>query len=58
MFQKSEGQLFDQVTKDVKSMFTFEKWPLVSELKWKVYKNQQIRAVLNFSSAPKVTLKM
>ncbi len=30
-FKKSEGQLFDQVAKDTKSMFAFEKknpWPL------------------------------
>ncbi len=34
--QKSEGQLFDQVTKDVKSVFTFSRWPLMAELKLKM----------------------
>ncbi len=30
--------LFDQVAKDVKAMFTFEKQPLVAELKVKISK--------------------
>ncbi len=33
IFQKFEGQPFDQVAKEVKSVFTFSRWPLVAELK-------------------------
>ncbi len=37
------GTTFDQVAKDVESMVTFEKWPLVAELKLKVCQKQQIQ---------------
>ena len=46
--QKSEGQLFNQMAKDVKSIFTLEKWHQVAKLKLKVSENL---AFLNFSSA-------
>ncbi len=44
---KNLWYFFDQVTKDIKSMFTFEKWPLVAELKFK-WPNLQSCAYFEF----------
>ena len=50
IFQKS-----DQVTKDVKSVFTISRWPLLAELKFKVAEF----AVLLISALPlEVTFQM
>ena len=38
IFQKSVWYFFDQVARDVKSRFTFEKWPLAADLKIKMAK--------------------
>ena len=38
-FLKIFMHFLDQVTKDVKSMFTFEKWPLATQLAFKTYKH-------------------
>ena len=52
VFQNSEGQVFDQVAKDARSVFTLEKWPLMAELKLKVSPQKRANsAILNFSSA-------
>ncbi len=51
MFKKSEGQLFDQVAKDAESVYTFQMWPLVAEIK--SIKNAAKSAIFNFSSAIK-----
>ena len=40
---KSCMTLFDNVAKDAKSMFIFEKWPLMAEMKFKISKTLQGR---------------
>ena len=55
IFQKSEGHFFDQVTEDVKIVFTISMWPLLAELKFKVAEF----AVLLISALPlEVTFQM
>ncbi len=46
---QSHAKISDQVTKDAKSMFTFEKWPLVAKLKFKMAEFCKVFHILNFS---------
>ena len=48
--KKSEGQIFDQVAKDVKSVFTFSRWHLEAELKCKMAEFVDLLDTFNFSS--------
>ena len=47
-YQKSEANIFDKGSTDVKSVLTFERWHLVTELKLKMSKSYQI----SFSISP------
>ncbi len=55
--RKTEGPLFDQKAKDVKSMFTFEMWPR-AEIKNIKKKTQKILPFWISALSLEVTLKM